>query len=123
MGYISCKDDLMAYSLCVSILFVVGLGLGLALDRWGKREKEALSEGDGKVYKEPIWSTYIIVLPEYAYNVPPFTVFSNAVCICIRRVFDGEYNGSFFNICDSSFILPGKYTYTCTILTYEYKQF
>jgi hypothetical protein len=71
----------MAYSLCVSILFVVGLGLGLALDRWGKREKEALSEGDGKVYKEPIWSTYIIVLPEYAYNVSPFTVFSNAVYV------------------------------------------
>jgi hypothetical protein len=49
--------------------------------RWGKREKEALSEGDGKVYKESIWSTYIRVLPEYAYNVSPFTVFSNAVYV------------------------------------------
>jgi len=44
----------------------------------GKREKEALSEGDGKVYKESIWSTYIIVLLE---NASPFTIFSNAVYV------------------------------------------
>jgi hypothetical protein len=65
--------------------------------------------GWGRENRLNFFTVYIIVLPEYAYNVSPFTVFSNAVYV--YRVFDGEYNGSFFNICDSSFTLQEIYVH------------
>jgi hypothetical protein len=54
MGYTSCKDDLMAYSLCVSILFGVVLGLGFyrKCDKAGSLKMTTALEYSTRVVQE-----------------------------------------------------------------------